>query len=162
VLVYLHGGMTDEQRPEMEWLKRAYDIWDAKYSTNLQAFLVVHPTFWLKLFWNVLRPLLSSQFYRKLRYFDSLRKLYGIIDPSQLSLPQAVIEYVGLLITLVSTSHPSRSLSSFLRSSSRVFSVLSIFVSSPRSGVFSSFPVSSHHPRVRVFVCSLSLSLVIW
>mmetsp|Transcript_10560 Transcript_10560/g.26594 ORF Transcript_10560/g.26594 Transcript_10560/m.26594 type:complete len:444 (+) Transcript_10560:1744-3075(+) len=93
VLVYLHGGMSDAQRPEMDWLKRAYDIWDAKYSENLQAFLVVHPTFWLKLFWNVLRPLLSSQFYQKLRYFDSLRKLYGIIDPSQLSLPQAVIDF---------------------------------------------------------------------
>mmetsp|Transcript_19345 Transcript_19345/g.28834 ORF Transcript_19345/g.28834 Transcript_19345/m.28834 type:complete len:617 (+) Transcript_19345:42-1892(+) len=84
IVVYLHTGLRSAQRPELSWLKKIYNIWDEKYSANLEALYVLHPTFWLRMFWNVLSPFLSTQFSEKVRFVDGLSNLYEAVDHDQL------------------------------------------------------------------------------
>lgn len=91
LLVYLHTNMKDDQQPEFSWLRNVYSIWDRKYSHNLSGLFVVSPTFWLKLFLTVLRPLLSDVFLDKLRYFDDVAELLDVVDHEQLKLPPSLL-----------------------------------------------------------------------
>jgi ganglioside-induced differentiation-associated protein 2 len=92
VVVYLHARLRDSQRPDIDWLRKIYDIWDQKYSTNLDALYILHPTFWLKVFAALVKPFISTSFTRKLRYVVSLEQLYDIIDHEQLRLPDFIYD----------------------------------------------------------------------
>ena len=92
IVVYLHAGFQDSQRPSLDWLRSVYNIWDQKYSSNLDSLYIVHPTWGLKVFRAMLSPFVSSAFSAKMRYVDSLARLYDILDHSQLRLPEVVYQ----------------------------------------------------------------------
>lgn len=105
LLVYIHSNMKDEQQPEFAWLRNVYNIWDRKYSHNLRGLYIVSPTFWLKLFVTLLRPLLSNAFLDKMVYFDDIVDLLRVIDQEQLKLPPAL--FSGARLPSTKTFAPS-------------------------------------------------------
>ncbi|XP_078698395.1 protein GDAP2 homolog isoform X3 [Branchiostoma floridae x Branchiostoma belcheri] len=49
VVVYFHTQSTDDNQPELSFLRSAYNLLDNKYKKNLKAFYIVHPTFWSRI-----------------------------------------------------------------------------------------------------------------
>jgi len=93
MVVYLHTNMTEEGIPELSWLRRVHEFFDLKYSKNLAACYVVHPTFWLKVMAVILSPFLSPNITGKLRYFEALSELIDLLDLRLLNIPNAVFAY---------------------------------------------------------------------
>jgi len=93
IVVYLHTNMTEETIPEFSWLRRVHEFFDLKYSKNLAACYVVHPTFWLKVMAVILSPFLSPNITGKLRYFEGLSELIDVVDLRVLNIPNAVFQY---------------------------------------------------------------------
>jgi len=65
VVVYVHTNMEERDTPEFSWMKKVYNIMDAKYGDHLSAFYVIHPTFWLKIFESVLSSIMSNEYFWK-------------------------------------------------------------------------------------------------
>ncbi|RXM34893.1 Rho GTPase-activating protein 8 [Acipenser ruthenus] len=64
-VVYFHFGLRSINKPSLKWLQRAYKEFDRKYKKNLKALYVVHPTNFIKILWNIFKPLI--------RHDDKLR-----------------------------------------------------------------------------------------
>jgi len=115
VIVYLHSLMTSDHQPEFVWLRRVHAIFDRKYSKNLKAFYVVHPTIWLKLLFVVFSPFLSKTFSSdRLKYFDRLVDLQNVLDVTQLNLPSSIFKFdqsqngsTWMIPTTSTTTQPS-------------------------------------------------------
>ncbi|XP_035758794.1 rho GTPase-activating protein 1 isoform X2 [Egretta garzetta] len=71
-LVYLHHGLTSENKPSLSWLRDAYREFDRKYKKNIKALYIVHPTMFIKTLLILFKPLI--------RYDEYLRSLQ---KPSQ-------------------------------------------------------------------------------
>eukprot|EP01121_Diplochlamys_sp_Union-15-3_P019750 TRINITY_DN7516_c0_g1_i2.p1 TRINITY_DN7516_c0_g1~~TRINITY_DN7516_c0_g1_i2.p1 ORF type:complete len:591 (+),score=109.18 TRINITY_DN7516_c0_g1_i2:233-1774(+) len=93
IVVYLHTGMANKSKPAFSWLKRMWNVVDAKYGKNLRCFYVLHPTFWLKLVQAFLSKFSSSEFWSKVRYVNRLIDLYEHLDHDQLKIPDDVYKY---------------------------------------------------------------------
>jgi len=87
VIIYLHSDQSINQ-PDLPWLKYLYNIWDRKYNYNLRSLSIVHPTFWFKVFINIISPFVSTSFSEKIKFVDRLIDVYVTIDASQLKLPE--------------------------------------------------------------------------
>ncbi|KDO18967.1 hypothetical protein SPRG_14804 [Saprolegnia parasitica CBS 223.65] len=48
-VVYLHGGVDEDNQPNASWLKTLFKTFSSKYRDNLKTFYVVEATMWLKL-----------------------------------------------------------------------------------------------------------------
>jgi len=94
VVVYVHTNMEDRETPEFSWMKRVYNIIDSKYGDHLDAFYIIHPTFWLKLFESVLSSLMTNDsFWKKVRYIEKLDEIYNNFEHDQLVLPDGCLQY---------------------------------------------------------------------
>eukprot|EP01028_Stygiella_incarcerata_P005102 TRINITY_DN2186_c1_g1_i1.p1 TRINITY_DN2186_c1_g1~~TRINITY_DN2186_c1_g1_i1.p1 ORF type:complete len:845 (+),score=214.23 TRINITY_DN2186_c1_g1_i1:131-2665(+) len=91
VIIYFHSNFHAKNRPEFRWLREVYAMFNRKYKKNLKSFNIVHPTFWLKLMFQMFRPFISSKFWRKLRYCASVTDLFVEISPREVSLPMDVL-----------------------------------------------------------------------
>lgn len=89
-IVYLHQGLTRDNRPSFGWLRKAYQELDRKYKKNLKALYIVHPTGWIRIFWTVVRPFISDKFVRKVVYVSQLSELANYVDLSHLEVPFTV------------------------------------------------------------------------
>lgn len=93
IIIYIHGGMDDDQVPPLSWLSKVHKIWDFRYSRTLEKLYVVHPTFWLRLFYTALRPFISSKFYESLQNLSELSELYNVVDPTKIPIPSKVFQF---------------------------------------------------------------------
>ncbi|KAF6117400.1 Rho GTPase activating protein 8 [Phyllostomus discolor] len=93
VLVYFHHGLSSRNKPSLRWLQSAYREFDRKYKKNLKALYVVHPTNFIKVLWNVFRPLISHKFGKKVTYFNYLSELRAHLKCDQLAIPAEVVRY---------------------------------------------------------------------
>ncbi|XP_068513734.1 rho GTPase-activating protein 8 isoform X12 [Anas acuta] len=59
MVVYFHYGLKSLNKPSLKWLQTAYKEFDRKYKKNLKALYVVHPTNFIKILWNIFKPLIS-------------------------------------------------------------------------------------------------------
>ncbi|XP_038029311.1 rho GTPase-activating protein 8 isoform X12 [Anas platyrhynchos] len=59
MVVYFHYGLKSLNKPSLKWLQTAYKEFDRKYKKNLKALYVVHPTNFIKILWNIFKPLTS-------------------------------------------------------------------------------------------------------
>ncbi|NWW03448.1 RHG08 protein, partial [Oreocharis arfaki] len=100
MVVYFHYGLKSLNKPFLKWLQTAYQEFDRKYVSkrlvlpclvynvfltisfsfprykkNLKALYVVHPTNFIKILWNIFKPLLSHKFGKKIIYFSYLSDL---------------------------------------------------------------------------------------
>ncbi|XP_073859663.1 rho GTPase-activating protein 8 isoform X9 [Macaca fascicularis] len=67
-IVYFHYGLNSRNKPSLGWLQSAYKEFDRKYKKNLKALYVVHPTSFIKVLWNIFKPLI--------RYDEKLQSLH--------------------------------------------------------------------------------------
>ncbi|XP_069484264.1 rho GTPase-activating protein 8 isoform X3 [Ambystoma mexicanum] len=58
IVVYFHYGLNSRNKPSLSWLQSAYKEFDRKYKKNLKALYVVHPTNFIKVLWNIFKPLI--------------------------------------------------------------------------------------------------------
>jgi hypothetical protein len=85
--------MSSQKTPDLSILRTLNDIFDVKYAKNMMAFYVLHPTVWLKLFFNFFSPFLNDNLKLKLEHVSELKKMYKIYTKEQLRLPQYVFEF---------------------------------------------------------------------
>ncbi|XP_018318787.1 rho GTPase-activating protein 1 [Agrilus planipennis] len=92
-LVYFHYGLSSKNKPPLKWLWQAYKAFDRKYKKNLQALYLVHPTNFLKIIFQLFKPVISVKFGRKINYINNLKELSEHIRLEQLSIPDQVKEH---------------------------------------------------------------------
>ncbi|XP_060759083.1 rho GTPase-activating protein 8-like isoform X2 [Neoarius graeffei] len=92
-VVYFHYGLRSINKPSLSWLRNAYREFDRKYKKNLKALYVVHPTNFIRILWNVFKPLISHKFGKKLTYVNYLAELREHVNYEQLIIPHAVLRH---------------------------------------------------------------------
>lgn len=92
-IVYFHYGLNSRNKPSLRWLQTTYKEFDRKYKKNLKALYVVHPTNFIKVLWNVFKPLISHKFGKKVTYFNHLSELHEHLKCDQLAIPPEVLRY---------------------------------------------------------------------
>ncbi|KAF7694033.1 rho GTPase-activating protein 8-like [Silurus meridionalis] len=92
-VVYFHYGLRSINKPSLSWLRSAYREFDRKYKKNLKALYVVHPTNFIRILWNVFKPLISHKFGKKLTYVNYLAELKEHVNYEQLIIPHAVLRH---------------------------------------------------------------------
>ncbi|KAJ0184051.1 hypothetical protein K1T71_000474 [Dendrolimus kikuchii] len=98
-VVYFHYGLTSKNKPSLSWLWKAYKAFDRKYKKNLKALYLVHPTNFIRIVWQMLRPAISVKFGRKVMYVNYLHELQQYLDLDKICIPAAVLEYDKLLLS---------------------------------------------------------------
>ncbi|XP_035750459.1 ganglioside-induced differentiation-associated protein 2 isoform X2 [Egretta garzetta] len=93
VLVYFHTLTNDYNQLDSNFLKKLYDVVDAKYKRNLKALYFVHPTFRSKVSAWFFTTFTVSGLKDKIHYVESLQQLFAAIPPEQIDLPPFVLEY---------------------------------------------------------------------
>lgn len=93
-LVYFHHGLNSKNKPSLGWLWQAYKAFERKYKKNLKALYLVHPTNFIKLTFQLFKPVVSAKFGRKVMYINFLTELNQHIRLDQLCIPIPVHEYV--------------------------------------------------------------------
>ncbi|KAM7367416.1 hypothetical protein PAMP_015320 [Pampus punctatissimus] len=58
ILVYFHYGLKSSNKPSLRWLREAFGEFDRKYKKNLKTLYVVHPTNFIRIVWNIFKPLI--------------------------------------------------------------------------------------------------------
>ncbi|CAK1588502.1 unnamed protein product [Parnassius mnemosyne] len=96
-VVYFHYGLTSKNKPPLSWLWKAYKAFDRKYKKNLKALYLVHPTNFIRIVWQMLRPAISVKFGRKMMYVNSLHELQQYLNLDKICIPEPVLEYDKLL-----------------------------------------------------------------
>ncbi|KAM6131158.1 rho GTPase-activating protein 1 [Pterocles gutturalis] len=99
-LVYLHHGLTSENKPSLSWLRDAYREFDRKYKKNIKALYIVHPTMFIKTLLILFKPLISFKFGRKIFYVNFLSELEEYVKLEQLGIPNQVLKYDEYLRSL--------------------------------------------------------------
>lgn len=97
-VVYFHCGLTSKNKPPLSWLWRAYKAFDRKYKKNLKALYLVHPTNFIRIVWQMLKPAISVKFGRKMMYVNYLHELKQYLNLDKLCIPDAVLEYDRMLL----------------------------------------------------------------
>ncbi|PKU32458.1 ganglioside-induced differentiation-associated protein 2 [Limosa lapponica baueri] len=93
VLVYFHTLTNDYNQLDSNFLKKLYDVVDAKYKRNLKALYFVHPTFRSKVSAWFFTTFTVSGLKDKIHYVESLQQLFTAIPLEQIDLPPFVLEY---------------------------------------------------------------------
>lgn len=96
-LLYLHHGLTSDNKPSLSWLRDAYREFDRKYKKNIKALYIVHPTVFVKTLLILFRPLISLKFGRKILYANYLSELSEHLKLEQLGIPRQVLKYDDFL-----------------------------------------------------------------
>ncbi|XP_041098959.1 bcl-2/adenovirus E1B 19 kDa-interacting protein 2-like protein isoform X2 [Polyodon spathula] len=92
ILVYLNGMTPRNKIPSIGWLRQCYLTIDRRLRKNLKAFLVVHPSWYMKALTTIIRPFISSKFSRKMRFLKSLRELSELISMEHVVLPECILQ----------------------------------------------------------------------
>ncbi|KAM5247685.1 rho GTPase-activating protein 1 [Ctenodactylus gundi] len=96
-LLYLHHGLTSDNKPSLSWLRDAYREFDRKYKKNIKALYIVHPTMFIKTLLILFKPLISFKFGRKIFYVNYLSELSEHVKLEQLGIPRQVLKYDDFL-----------------------------------------------------------------
>ncbi|XP_028916243.1 rho GTPase-activating protein 1 [Ornithorhynchus anatinus] len=96
-LLYLHHGLTSENKPSLSWLRDAYREFDRKYKKNIKALYIVHPTMFIKTLLILFKPLISFKFGQKIFYVNYLSELSEHVKLEQLGIPRQVLKYDDFL-----------------------------------------------------------------
>ncbi|XP_006633705.2 rho GTPase-activating protein 8 [Lepisosteus oculatus] len=92
-IVYFHYGLRSRNKPSLAWLRQAYKEFDRKYKKNLKALYVVHPTNFIRILWNIFKPLISHKFGKKVTYVNYLGELREHLNYDQLIIPPEVMRH---------------------------------------------------------------------
>uniref|UniRef100_A0A915IJ58 CRAL-TRIO domain-containing protein n=1 Tax=Romanomermis culicivorax TaxID=13658 RepID=A0A915IJ58_ROMCU len=105
VIVYFQGGASNDQLPSFSWLRKCYRLMDQRLVSytepgldrnirkNLKQLVLVHSTFWLKTIVTLSKPFISSKFYKKIKFVNSLQELSSVVPLEQMEIPESVLRY---------------------------------------------------------------------
>ncbi|KAM9845868.1 rho GTPase-activating protein 8-like isoform 2-T2 [Aulostomus maculatus] len=93
ILVYFHHGLSSSNKPSLRWLQEAYRQFDRKYKKNLKTLYVVHPTNFIRIVWNIFKPVISHKFGKKLKYVNHLAELQRHLNDQLLLVPPDVLRH---------------------------------------------------------------------
>ncbi|KAK7153955.1 hypothetical protein R3I94_007346 [Phoxinus phoxinus] len=93
VMVYFHTLTGEHNHLDTDFLKKLYDIVDAKFKKNLRAFYFVHPTFRSKVSTWFFTTFSVSGLKEKVHHIENLQQLFTCIHPEQIDIPPFVMEY---------------------------------------------------------------------
>ncbi|EPY83995.1 Rho-GTPase-activating protein isoform 1-like protein [Camelus ferus] len=96
-LIYLHHGLTSDNKPSLSWLRDAYREFDRKYKKNIKALYIVHPTMFIKTLLILFKPIISFKFGQKIFYVNYLSELSEHVKLEQLGIPRQVLKYDDFL-----------------------------------------------------------------
>ncbi|KAG8519588.1 Rho GTPase-activating protein 1 [Galemys pyrenaicus] len=96
-LLYLHHGLTVNNKPSLGWLRDAYREFDRKYKKNIKALYIVHPTMFIKTLLILFKPIISFKFGQKIFYVNYLSELSEHVKLEQLVIPRQVLKYDDFL-----------------------------------------------------------------
>ena len=91
-VVYFHYGLNSRNKPKLSFLYQAYRAFDRRYKKNLKALFLVHPTNFIRIVWQIFKPIISIKFGRKMRYVNYLNELEQFMHLEQLLIPKQVLE----------------------------------------------------------------------
>lgn len=57
-LIYFHYGLNSTNKPKINFLYQAYKAFDRKYKKNLKALFLVHPTNFIRIVWQLFKPII--------------------------------------------------------------------------------------------------------
>ena len=57
-VVYFHYGLNSQNKPKLNFLYQAYKAFDRKYKKNLKALFLVHPTNFIRIVWQLFKPVI--------------------------------------------------------------------------------------------------------
>jgi len=92
-LLYFHSDMSSRTLPDFSWIRTVHKIFDKKYGKNLVKLYIIHPTFWMKLFFTFMSPFLSKRMDERMQYIGSLKELFQIFPRKSLNLPKEILRY---------------------------------------------------------------------
>jgi inorganic pyrophosphatase/exopolyphosphatase len=92
MVVYLHGGTPNRNVPKFRWMRRCYPMLDRRIKKNMKQLVIVHAGFWIRAAIKLMRPFISTKFYRKIRFIPTLEGLGQFVALEQIALPQPVLE----------------------------------------------------------------------
>ncbi|XP_067113052.1 ganglioside-induced differentiation-associated protein 2 [Osmerus mordax] len=107
VMVYFHTLTGEHNHLDSDFLKKLYDIVDAKFKKNLKAFYFVHPTFRSKVSTWFFTTFSVSGMKEKVHHVDTLQHLFTCILPEQIDIPPFVLEYDSRIQRPSQSSHSS-------------------------------------------------------
>uniref|UniRef100_A0A4W4F570 Macro domain-containing protein n=1 Tax=Electrophorus electricus TaxID=8005 RepID=A0A4W4F570_ELEEL len=93
VMVYFHTLTGEHNHLDTDFLKKLYDIVDAKFKKNLCAFYFVHPTFRSKVSTWFFTTFSVPGMKEKVHHVETLQQLFRCILPEQIDIPPFVLEY---------------------------------------------------------------------
>ncbi|XP_028847698.1 ganglioside-induced differentiation-associated protein 2 isoform X2 [Denticeps clupeoides] len=105
VIVYFHTLTAEHNHLDSDFLKKLYDVVDAKFKRNLKAFYFVHPTFRSKVSTWFFTTFSVSGMKDKVHHLESLQHLFTCIQPEQIDIPPFVLEYDARVNGPYHTSH---------------------------------------------------------
>ncbi|CAE6487177.1 unnamed protein product [Rhizoctonia solani] len=88
VVVFLAAG--GRHTPSWNWIWKAYRSMSRKYRKNLKRLLIVHPTWFSKMFVSLAGAVLSPKFFRKITYVSTLSELARHVPLTQIEIAPAV------------------------------------------------------------------------
>lgn len=103
-LIYFHHGLTRANKPTFSWLLEAYKEFDRKYKKNLKTLYIIHPSMFIKILYNLFKPVISAKFGRKIRYCNLLSDITDTISLQQIPIPDQVKAYDEVQMRKVKTS----------------------------------------------------------
>ncbi|KAM4749446.1 rho GTPase-activating protein 8 [Rhinophrynus dorsalis] len=92
-VVYFHYGLNSRNKPSLSWLQSAYKAFERKYKKNMKALYVVHPTSFIKVLWNIFKPIISHKFGKKVLYMKDLNDLQEHLKFKRLIIPPEVLKH---------------------------------------------------------------------
>ncbi|XP_076814097.1 protein prune homolog 2-like [Clavelina lepadiformis] len=90
MIIFFNGGCHRKNFPALKWLKKCYQMIHRRLRKNLKQLVVVHPSWYIRLFLGFFRPFISSKFSRKLKLVSSLHKLADLVPLDNVVVPDAV------------------------------------------------------------------------
>ncbi|XP_052808782.1 rho GTPase-activating protein 1-like isoform X2 [Mya arenaria] len=106
VIVYFHHGLTSRNKPRLSWMVQVYRELDRKYKKNLKALYIVHPSNFIKILWNIFKPLISAKFGKKLMYVNYLHELKAHLHFDQLKVPPLVLKHDANIVSTQKPAYP--------------------------------------------------------
>ncbi|CAE6442332.1 unnamed protein product [Rhizoctonia solani] len=88
IVVFLAAG--GRHTPSWNWIWKAYRSMSRKYRKNLKRLLIVHPTWFSKMFVSLAGAVLSPKFFRKITYVSTLSELARHVPLTQIEIAPAV------------------------------------------------------------------------
>eukprot|EP00128_Syssomonas_multiformis_P006161 Colp12_sorted_trinity150504_noHs@6373 len=93
VVAYFHTGSSDDNQPELSWLRKVYQFLPMKYRKNLHRVFIVHPTRWSRLVTWFFTTFTASNIKDRVVSLPTVGHLYNYVGRDQLHIPDFIAAF---------------------------------------------------------------------